>query len=78
MELEMRDRSGNYLAVIKVVGVAHQQRLGVGVDSDELDPGQARVDHSVDRVRAAAADSDDFDHGEEISRLVSNAQGCST
>src|SRR6185437_13674436 len=60
------------------VGVAHQQRLGVGVDSDELDPGQARVDHSVDRVRAAAADSDDFDHGEEISRLVSNAQGCST
>ena len=43
------------------VGVAHRERLGVGVRGDELDPAQARVDHAVDRVRAAAADADDFD-----------------
>jgi len=60
------------------VGIAHQQRLGVRVDRDELDAGQSCIDHAVDRVRAAAADSDDFDHGQEISGLVSYAQGCST
>ena len=43
------------------VGVAHRERLGVGVAGDELDAAQPRVDHSVDRVRAAAADADDFD-----------------
>jgi hypothetical protein len=48
------------------VGVAHQQRLGVRVHGDELDALQACIDHAVDRVRAAAADSDDFDHGEVI------------
>ena len=40
------------------VGVAHQQRLRVGVDGDELDALQAGVDHAVDRVDAAAADAD--------------------
>ena len=40
------------------VGVAHQQRLRVGVDRDELDAGQAGLDHAVDGVRAAAADAD--------------------
>ena len=44
------------------VGVAHLQRLGVGVDRDELDALQARVDHAVDGVGAAAADADDLDH----------------
>ena len=44
------------------VGVAHQQRLGVGVGGDELDVAQPRVDHPVDGVDAAAADPDDLDH----------------
>ena len=48
------------------VGVAHQQRLGVGVDRDELDPAQAELDHAVDGVDAAAADADDLDDGEVV------------
>ena len=46
------------------VGVAHLQRLGVGVGGDELDPAQARVDHPVDGVGTAAADADDLDDRE--------------
>ena len=46
------------------VGVAHQQRLRVGVHRDELDALQAGVDHPADGVRAAAADADDLDDGE--------------
>ena len=46
------------------VGVAHLQRLGVGVRGDELDAAQAGVDHAVDRVGPAAADADDLDDGE--------------
>ena len=48
------------------VGVAHQQRLRVGVDRDELDPAQAEFDHSVDGVDTAAADTDDLDDGEVV------------
>ena len=48
------------------VGVAHQQRLRVGVDRDELDAAQAEVDHAVDGVHAAAADADDLDHREVV------------
>ena len=48
------------------VGVAHQQRLGVGVDGDELHALQAGVDHPVDGVDAAAADADDLDDGEVV------------
>ena len=48
------------------VGVAHQQRLGVGVDRDELDAAQAEFDHAVDGVDAAAADADDLDDGEVV------------
>jgi hypothetical protein len=48
------------------VGVAHQQRLGVGVDGDELDALQTGVDHPVDGVDAATADADDLDHGEVV------------
>ena len=44
------------------VGVAHEQRLRIGVDRDELDALEPSVDHAVDRVRSAAADADDFDH----------------
>ena len=43
------------------VGVAHQQRLGVGVDGDELDALEPGVDHAVHGVHAAAADADDLD-----------------
>ena len=48
------------------VGVAHLQRLGVGVDGDELDAAQSGVDHAVDGVGAAAADADDLDDGEIV------------
>jgi hypothetical protein len=51
------------------VGVAHQQRLRVGVHGDELDAAEARVDHAVDRVRTAAADADDLDHSEVVPGL---------
>ena len=44
------------------VGDAELQRLKIGVDRHELDPGDAGVDHPVDRVDAGAADADDFDH----------------
>ena len=48
------------------VGVAHQQRLRVGVDGDELDAAKAELDHAVDGVHAAAADTDDLDDGEVV------------
>ena len=44
------------------VGDAELQRLKIGVDGHELDPGDAGVDHPVDRVDAGAADADDLDH----------------
>ena len=43
------------------VGVAHGERLRVGVGGDELHAAQPRVDHAADRVGAAAADADDLD-----------------
>src|SRR5918997_425830 len=46
------------------VGVRHLERLRVGVAGDELNAGEAGVDHAVDGVRAAAADADDLDHCE--------------
>ena len=51
------------------VGVAHLQRLGVGVDRDELDALEARVDHAVDGVGAAAADADDLDDRQIAARV---------
>ena len=60
------------------VGVAHHQRLRVGVDGDELDAGEAGVDHPVDGVRAAAADADDLDHREVVTRLVAHAHRADT
>ena len=48
------------------VGVAHQQRLGVGVDRDELHASQAGLDHAVDGVDAATADADDLDDGQVV------------
>ena len=60
------------------VGVAHHQRLRVGVDRDELDPGQAGVDHPVDGVRAAAADTDDLDDREVVPGLIAHAHKANT
>jgi hypothetical protein len=48
------------------VRVAHEERLRVGVDRDELDPLQAGLDHPVHRVHAAAADADDLDDREVV------------
>ena len=50
------------------VGVAHQQRLGVGVDGDELDALEADLDHAVDGVDATTADADHLDDGEVVLR----------
>ena len=50
------------------VGVAHEQRLRVGVDGDELDALETDVDHPVDGVDAAAADADDLDDRDVVLR----------
>ena len=50
------------------VGVAHQQRLRVGVDRDELDALEADLDHAVDGVDAAATDADDLDDRQVVVR----------
>ncbi len=60
------------------VGVAHQERLRVRVHRDELDAGQACVDHLVDRVRPPAADADDLDHGQIVAGTISHLDKCST
>src|ERR671936_1374 len=52
------------------VGVRDQERLRVGVDGDELDAGQADVDHPVNGVRAAAADADDLEDCEVVPCLA--------
>ena len=51
------------------VGVRHRERLGVGVDGDELHPANAGVDHPVDGVGAAAADAHHLDHRQVVARL---------
>ena len=50
------------------VGVAHQQRLGVGIDRDELDALESLFDHPVHGVDAAPADTDDLDDRQIILR----------
>ena len=50
------------------VGVAHEQRLRVGVDGDELDALEADLDHAVDGVDAATADADDLDDRQVVLR----------
>jgi hypothetical protein len=54
------------------VGVAHEQRLGVRVDRDELDPPQPGVDHAVHGVRSPAAHTDDLDHREIVAARISH------
>ena len=57
------------------IRVAHQQRLGVGVDGDELNALQPGVDHSVHGVATTATDSDHLDDGEIVLRIVSHVSG---
>ena len=49
-----------------VVGVAHQQRLRVGVHRDELDALDAGLDHAVHGVGTAATHSEDLDHSQVV------------
>ena len=49
-----------------------EERLCVGVHGHELDAREAGVDHAVDGVRAAAADADDFDHGQVVAGTISH------
>ena len=53
------------------------QRLGIGVDGDELDALDALFDHAVDGVLPAAAHADDFDLGKVVDkgRLCLGATG---
>src|SRR5690606_27554299 len=48
------------------VGVAHEQRLGVGVDGDELNALEPDLDQPVDGIASAAADADDLDDGQVV------------
>ncbi|CAB4950364.1 unannotated protein [freshwater metagenome] len=50
------------------VGITHQQRLGIGVDRDELNTLQPCVDHAVNGVDATTADADHLDDGEIVLR----------
>ena len=52
------------------VGVGDGERLGIGVDGDELDAADALLDHAVDRVGSAAADADHLDDGKIVVDLV--------
>ena len=45
-----------------LIRIGHEQRLMVGVDSDEFNTANTGFDHAVDRVGATAADADDFDY----------------
>ena len=50
------------------VGVAHQQRLRIGVDGDELDALEPDLDHAVDGIHAATADADHLDDRQVVVR----------
>src|SRR5699024_112442 len=44
----------------------HEQCLGVCVDGNEFNTAQSDIDHSVDSVHAAAADTNNFDDGQVV------------
>ena len=44
-------------------GLAHLELLNVGVEGDELDPTNPRLDHPIDGVTASTADANHADHG---------------
>src|SRR6202011_2208289 len=50
------------------VGVAHEPRLRVRVDRDELGALEPLFDHAIDGVDAATADSDDLDNRQIVLR----------
>ena len=55
------------------VGVTHEQRLGVGVDGDELHAPQSDLDHPVDGVDSASADADNLDDRQVVLRCCHDA-----
>ena len=50
------------------VSVAHEQRLRVGVNGDELDAFETGLDHSIDCIDTAATGADNFDDREVVLR----------
>jgi hypothetical protein len=44
--------------------VAHDQRLRIGVDCDEVDATQTGVNHSIDGIDSTTADTDNLDDGD--------------
>ena len=57
-------------------GAVVMQRLAVGVRGDEIDAGQPGEDHRVERISAAAADTDHLDFRAELVRhLVHDPSG---
>ena len=52
------------------VRVRYRERLGVGIDGNELDTANALLDHAVDSVRATAAYAHDLDYGHVVARDV--------
>jgi hypothetical protein len=64
------------------VRIAHQQRLGVGVDRDELDAPESFFDHPVHGVDAAPADADNLDDRQIVLRCCHEEQtlplGCAS
>ena len=61
------ETAGGFAADIELgVSIRENQRLGVGVNRDELNALQTFFDHAVHGVNAAAADTDDLDFREVI------------
>jgi len=54
--------------------IRQEERLGVGVHGDELDPHELGADHPVDRVRSTAADADDLNE-REVLDIASEGHG---
>ena len=48
------------------VGIAREEGLGIGVDSEELNSLESRLDHAVNGIAAATAYPHDLDHGEVV------------
>ncbi|OIQ74294.1 hypothetical protein GALL_440600 [mine drainage metagenome] len=44
------------------VGIAHEQRLRIGIDGNELNAFESNFNHPINRIDSAAADTDDFDN----------------
>jgi hypothetical protein len=43
------------------VSIAHEQRLGICVDSDELDAAKASLDHAIKRIDTTTSNANDLD-----------------